>query len=1128
METTTDSESLQPDAVFDNYKEVKVKRSLRRGNRIDYHLLDKSSKAESYCEKIMKDDSSRNTQKTDNSFGCSGSPRSRKILARWNSDEACRPIIDEAPVFYPTDEEFQDTLGYIAKIRPKAESYGICRIVPPPSWTPPCPLKDESIWEHAKFSTRVQQVDLLQNREPMRKKNRGRKRKRRSHSRMGTSRRRSSPEGSEGINISDTDEKFGFQSGSDFTLKEFQEFSNYFKECYFGTKDMEDDSNTDGVEHKRWEPKVEDIEGEYWRIIEQPTDEVEVYYGADLETGVFGSGFPKASSLLTEKSNSGQYVISGWNLNNFPRLPGSVLCFEGCDISGVLVPWLYVGMCFSTFCWHVEDHHLYSLNYLHWGDSKIWYGVPGCNASTLENAMRKHLPDLFEEQPDLLHQLVTQLSPSVLKSEGVPVYRAIQHSGEFVLTFPRAYHSGFNCGFNCAEAVNVAPVDWLKHGQSAVELYSEQRRKTSLSHDKLLLGSAREAIRALWELSILKREKMGNLSWESFCGKDGMLTKAIKTRVQIEQQRMGNLPTLLQFQKMEKDFDVKTERECFLCFYDLHFSAACCKCSLNRFACLKHAHLICSCAPDNRFVLVRYTMDELNTLIEALEGNLNAVKAWVSEDLGLASINSKDSDFVELGQEREITGFDCPKEKKSPSCPPITDGSFNINESCSSLHDCGSSEVVQLDLQRETFNLCASASMIAEHKEEALVITDEGKVGLECCIDLNLESISDEQGSGLQQISDSCDNKVILNMHETCMPMCKQEKNYSPDARREQDIIRPSSDCDSSVSHGLSNRDHPSCSRDVANCCASDGNKLFGVDLSVPLSNLSKTENMDHSDVNVSLTGQISHIQKSSFCIDPINYGSVVCGKLWCNKQAIFTKGFKSRVKFYSVLNPRKMSSYISEILDAGLLGPLFKVTLEECPSENFANVSAEKCWEMVLQSLSQQIRRQTSSGIQGLPPLHPLWSINGLKMFGFLSPPIVQAIEALDPNHQCSEYWNHKLIFKAEKVENLNEFPEVPMTSANACNEERCPLVTSCSGGETDATIFGYNIMKREEDNSVIGSCNNSVDKELQSVLQGLLKKANPEELKIMHRILCSESRSPEWRVALTTLTEEIQKTCR
>lgn len=128
----------------------------------------------------------------------------------------------------------------------------------------------------------------------------------------------------------------------------------------------------------------------------------------------------------------------------------------------------------------------------------------------------------------LLLDQVTQLSPSVLKEEGVPVHRVVQHCGEFVLTFPRAYHSGFNCGFNCAEAVNVAPVDWLAHGQQAVELYSKQHRKTSLSHDKLLLGSAREAVRALWELLMFQKNTPGNLRWKGVCGEDGFLTKAVK------------------------------------------------------------------------------------------------------------------------------------------------------------------------------------------------------------------------------------------------------------------------------------------------------------------------------------------------------------------------------------------------------------------------------------------------------------------------------------------------------------------------------------------------------------------------------------------------------------------------
>lgn len=63
----------------------------------------------------------------------------------------------------------------------------------------------------------------------------------------------------------------------------------------------------------------------------------------------------------------------------------------------------------------------------------------------------------------------------------------MQHAGEFVVTFPGAYHSGFNTGFNCAESVNVAPADWLRFGLQSVDRFRSFCKSPIISHEQLLM-----------------------------------------------------------------------------------------------------------------------------------------------------------------------------------------------------------------------------------------------------------------------------------------------------------------------------------------------------------------------------------------------------------------------------------------------------------------------------------------------------------------------------------------------------------------------------------------------------------------------------------------------------------------
>ncbi|KAJ3612364.1 hypothetical protein NHX12_020640 [Muraenolepis orangiensis] len=414
-------------------------------------------------------------------------------------------------------------------------------------------------------------------------------------------------------------EAFGFeQAVREYTLQSFGVMADHFKSDYFNMP-------------VHMVP-TELVEKEFWRLVSSIEEDVIVEYGADISSKEVGSGFPVRDGKRRLLGDEEEYANSGWNLTNLPVLEQSVLTHINADISGMKVPWLYVGMCFSSFCWHIEDHWSYSINFLHWGEPKTWYGVPASAAEQLEAVMKKLAPELFDSQPDLLHQLVTIMNPNVLMEHGVPVYRTNQCAGEFVVTFPRAYHSGFNQGYNFAEAVNFCTADWLPVGRQSVAHYRRLHRYCVFSHEELLFKMAADAEGLAVELAAAVFKEVGDMMDE-----ETLLRQAV--------QEMGVLSSEQEVFELVPD----DERQCRKCKTTCFLSALTCPCSPDHLVCLHHAADLCDCPMGNKCLRYRYDVEEFPSMLYGVRTRAQSFDTWarrVSEALSAEQKNKKD--LIEL------------------------------------------------------------------------------------------------------------------------------------------------------------------------------------------------------------------------------------------------------------------------------------------------------------------------------------------------------------------------------------------------------------------------------------------------------------------------------------------------
>jgi hypothetical protein len=119
------------------------------------------------------------------------------------------------------------------------------------------------------------------------------------------------------------------------------------------------------------------------------------------------------------------------------------------------------------FGWHKEDMDLYSINFLHVGHPKFWYSVDLRDNSKFEAYVRSKFPDEQKECKEFIRHKNTLIHPRNLIQQGIRMRKATHYPGEFMISRASAYHSGFNSGYNLAEAVNFALPSWIEIGKNA-------------------------------------------------------------------------------------------------------------------------------------------------------------------------------------------------------------------------------------------------------------------------------------------------------------------------------------------------------------------------------------------------------------------------------------------------------------------------------------------------------------------------------------------------------------------------------------------------------------------------------------------------------------------------------------
>lgn len=330
--------------------------------------------------------------------------------------------ISEVPVYHPSSEQFHDAISYIESIRPDAEKYGMCRIVPPPDWQPECTIaEDLRIIPHNQFIQRLKhkhppvdiRLEQIKNHFELALKKKALDEMLSKFDNIPTI------GGVEldlvtlgdlikkngGMNDVMTKNKWSkiaqglkLHATSSIVEKKLYEAYCTFLISFDGLnhedqvkceQNIKDKLKKNLIERNEpiecgkskslaefykmgqnvsagWFPNqahLDDVEKQFWKLVEEADRHVCVQ-GAHMDSGTTQSAFP------TNKSSA--FAKHSWNLHALQSNSCTLLSFLD-KVRGVSLTSLHLAMMFTASCWQRTPHHLPYIHYIHTGEPTIWF-----------------------------------------------------------------------------------------------------------------------------------------------------------------------------------------------------------------------------------------------------------------------------------------------------------------------------------------------------------------------------------------------------------------------------------------------------------------------------------------------------------------------------------------------------------------------------------------------------------------------------------------------------------------------------------------------------------------------------------------------------------------------------------